>query len=630
MRPFGGTDGDPDCGCEASFEGVDAAPARREDALVVDANGCPGGGDLATEPACRATVVRALADRDAAAVRVRRDGVERADADAATALLLAAGRFVDRAAFHDEQLAERAARDPLAAAREATGRAGSIARVAAETGLQEAAANTPGYDDALRARVGLTVARSRVDPSPPPSATLRERRETETGATVRVYDGPDGATYHLTPVELTLDDDALATLDAARGRLASGAVDGGERAPGRAVRDVADGGDPVETLAAVLGKHTAGQGVLRDLFADPDVTDALATAPVDENPLRVVADGERLPTNVRLTPRGAAALASHLRRRSGRSFSRASPTVDATVRAGDERLRVAGVADPASDGLGFAFRSRGRTAWTLPTLVANDTLAPGAAALLSVAVERAAAGLVTGPRGAGKTTLLGALLWELPAATRTVAIEDTPELPVAALRDAGRDVQPLRTATTDGDGPAIEPDAALRTALRLGEGALVVGEVRGEEARTLYEAMRVGARGSAVLGTIHGDGARAVRERVVSDLGVPESSFAATDLVVALEAPPSRRVAAVHEVRRTETGTSFEPLYRIEDGRLRPTGAIDRGNSRLVGALADAEESYADVRDALADRATLLDRLAAAGRTRPADVADAYDRGNDG
>jgi type IV secretory pathway ATPase VirB11/archaellum biosynthesis ATPase len=627
MRPFDGSE-DADCRCVTSFEDETGA-AGSDGALVVEASGCPDGGDLATGPGCRETVVRALADREADAVRTRCDGFERAYTGAGATLLLAAGRFVDRAAFHDDALAARAARDPLGAAREATGRAGPVARIAAETGLGECAANAADYADAFSPRVGPTVAGTRIDPSPPRTATLRERRELDTGATVRVYDRPGGAQYHLTPVEHALDDGARATLAAARDRLAAGAVDGGERAPGRAVRSVAGADDPVETLAAVLRKHTTGPGVLRDLFADPTVTDAFATAPVAANPLRVVADDERLTTNVRLTPAGAEALASRLRRRSGRSFSRANPTVDATLPVGEGRVRVAGVADPASDGLGYAFRSRSREAWTLPALVGNDTLTSEAAALLSVAVERAAAVLVAGPRGAGKTTLLGALLWEIPRPTRTVAIEDTPELPVAVLRDAGRDVQPLRTASVDGDGPAIDPDEALRTALRLGEGALVVGEVRGEEARTLYEAMRVGARGSAVLGTIHGDGARAVRERVVSDLGVPESSFAATDLIVALDPPPSRRVAAVQEVRRTDAGTGFEALHRLDDGRLRATDVIDRGNSRLVGSLADSSESYADVRAAVEGRATLLDRLAATGRTNPADLVEAYgDRGD--
>jgi len=201
-----------------------------------------------------------------------------------------------------------------------------------------------------------------------------------------------------------------------------------------------------------------------------------------------------------------------------------------------------------------------------------------------------------------------------------VLVEDTPELPVDSLRADDRDVQGLRTSER---GSALSAADALRTALRLGEGALVVGEVRGEEARVLYEAMRVGASSDAVLGTIHGDGARSVRERVVEDLGVSASSFAATDCVVTcrrvtVDGSVERRVARVEEVVGAGEDARFEALYRLDDdGRLRPTGRVARGNSALVAALATPTEDYAAVREALAERESLLAERARTGRLDP-------------
>jgi type IV secretory pathway ATPase VirB11/archaellum biosynthesis ATPase len=624
--PFAGDDDPTDapCRCQPSFETTAGASTSVE--LVVESRDCPGGGDLVTSPDCRETVVSALSTRDADAVRTRVAGRERSYDDHAAATLLAAGRFVERAAFHDETLADRARRDPLGAARDATGRAGPVSHIAAETGLAECAARADGYDDALPCTVAPTFAGARRDVRPPADATLVDRRDLDSGATVRRYETRAGPYYDLTPIEADLSNDEMATLAAAYETLATGGVSGGERAPGRAVRRVADERDPVETLTRVLRKHTRGHGVLDDVFADPRVSDVVVTAPVSENPVRVRVDDERVRTNLRLTRDGAAALASRFRRASGRAFSRANPTLDAVVDAPDGgRVRVAGVTAPASDGFGFAFRTHGDDAWTLPALVANGTMPLDAAALLSLAVERSAAGLVAGPRGAGKTTLLGALLWEVPASTRSVVVEDTPELPIAALRDAGRDVQALRTETS-ADDPSLSATEALRTALRLGDGALVVGEVRGEEAATLYEAMRVGANSGAVLGTIHGDGAEAVRERVVTDLGVPESSFAATDVVVSLAAGESRRIVAVDEVRRDADGVHFASLFTDEDGSLEPTGAIDRGDSRLVADLATPNESYADVRTRLDDREASLAELVRTGQTRVDDV-EPTDRG---
>ncbi|MGQ4555746.1 ATPase, T2SS/T4P/T4SS family [Halobellus sp. GM3] len=635
------------CQCRPSFERPTGTGITDRRELRVDAGDCPGDGDLAASPACRATVISALESRDVDVVTTRSDGRERTYTDASVGLLLAAGRFAERARFHDESLADRARYDPLAAAHSASGRAGALSRIAAESGLAEGAArvNTRsvsadpdggnGYDEALRAFVGPTLSRARVSTRRPVSAACRETRALPTGATARICETADGPLYHLTPVAHDLDDDATATLADAYDVLANGSVGGGTRAAGRAVRRVADDGDPAETLSAVLDRHTRWLGVFEHLFADERVSDVVASAPVTDAPVRVVVDGERLPTNVRLTPDGAASLASRFRRESGRAFSRSSPTLDASV-VGEtgRRIRVAGVTAPASEGVGFAFRARGDEAWTLARLVAVGSVTPAAAAFLSLATERGAATIVAGTRGAGKTTLLGALLWELPAATRLVTIEDTPELPTGTLRERGRDVQALHTdagsvgrPTGGGGGPdasrtssAFAPTDALRSALRLGDGALAVGEVRGEEAGALYEAMRVGAHGHAVLGTIHGDSAAAVRERVVSDLGVPPSSFGATDLVVTCARDgDARGVAAIEEVRSTGDDTSFRTLFAREGGTLAPTGTVDRGDSALFERLCDGGESYGDLLALLERRAARFDRLAAAGLTAPAD-----------
>ncbi|QCC48285.1 type II/IV secretion system ATPase subunit [Halobellus limi] len=660
------------CRCRPTVEQPAGTGITDRHELVVDASACPGDGDLASSPACRATVVSSLEARDVDAVRTRSDGTERTYADAAVGLLLAAGRFAERARFHDEALADRARSDPLAAARRATGRAGALARIAAESGLAAGAdrvwdrvpdggdrsvgpttveprAGDPDpdpYQVALRAFVGPVVSRARVSRRPPPARSLRDTTSLPTGATARIYDGreSEGAVYHLSPVAHDLEPDATATLAAAYAVLAEGSVGGGARAAGRAVRRVADPDDPTETLAAVLDRHTHGLGVFEHLFADERVSDVVVSAPVTETPVRVVVDGERLPTNVRLTPDGAASLASRFRRESGRAFSRSSPTLDASVVAETgRRIRVAGVTAPASEGVGFAFRARDDDAWTLPRLVSVGSLPAEAAAFLSLAVERGAATIVAGTRGAGKTTLLGALLWELPAATRLVSIEDTPELPVDALREHGRDVQALHTDVGAGagggasgnrrNGPngcgrgGFSPTAALRAALRLGDGALVVGEVRGEEAGSLYEAMRVGAHGHAVLGTIHGDSAAAVRERVVSDLGVPASSFGATDLVVTCARDgDSRYVAAVEEVRAAGDDATFVPLFERREGALRSTGAVERGDSAVFERSCRDDESYGALLERLERRAGRFDRLATAALTTP----DACDRGRRG
>jgi type IV secretory pathway ATPase VirB11/archaellum biosynthesis ATPase len=603
MREWFGGGGDGGEGCQCD-------PSPEDERLTVDASACPFDGRLGESLDCRATVVEALAGRAPTAVVTSSDGRERAYLDGDAELLVAAGRFATRVATTDPRLAERARREPLAAASEATGRAGPVADIAERSGFAAAADRASGT--ALEPYVGPAISDSRIATEPPGSATLRDRRTLDTGAVVRRYDTPPGTLdcYHVLPREHEFDAAATAVLAAAVERLATTATE--ERTtPEAAVAAVAGADIPTPPVAAVLRKHTRGLGVFEDIFTDQRVSDVFATAPVTETRLRVRADGETLRTNVRLTDAGARGLASRFRRTSGRAFSRASPTLDATATVAGRQVRVAGVTEPVSDGVAFAFRAHDDDPFHLSDLVDNGTVPPPVAGLLSVAVERGAACLLAGPRGAGKTTTLGALLWELPRPVRTVVIEDTPELPVSALQDAGRDVQPLRTER--GRGPSVDATTALRTALRLGEGALVVGEVRGEEAGVLYEAMRVGSGDSTVLGTIHGSGGAAVRERLVSDLDVPESAFAATDCVVTL-APPSaeggRGIAAVEEVRNRGDGVGFESLFGRDGPTATATGRIERGTSRLVESLAEPGESYADVREDITERAESLQESA--------------------
>ena len=583
-----------DCRCETAIDGS---------RLVAAADDCPGSGNLAESAACRATVIGSLPASGIETIVTEQAGQERVYVDRAVAVLTAAGRFATRVASFDERLAERARCDPVAAATEAVGRTGPVADLAAETGLAVATEGFDTSEQALTAYTGPTISDARVGVSPPADATLRDQQTLPTEAVVRRYDTPADhlPVYHIEPREQQFDAAAMETLVGAYERVASAAAGGCH--PYDAASEVADDGTTATAVGAVLEKHTDGLGVLEDIFADQRVSDVFATAPVSDTRLRVRCDGETLRTNVRMTPSGANALASTFRQSSGRAFSRANPTLDATATVADRQIRVAGVNEPVSDGLAFAFRAHDNDVWRLADFVDNGTMPATVAGLLSVVAERGGACLIAGPRGAGKTTTLSALLWEIPREVRTILIEDTPELPASSLRDDSRDVQALRTARRE--GPSVDATEALRTALRLGEGALAVGEVRGEEASVLYEAMRVGGGDGAVLGTIHGNGPESIRERLVSDLGVPVRSFAATDLVVTLAPPRSehgRGIASVAEIVSHGGDVSFGLLYERDGSTATATGRLERGNSRLVESLAAPGESYAEVLDTIEAR----------------------------
>lgn len=380
----------------------------------------------------------------------------------------------------------------------------------------------------------------------------------------------------------------------------------------------------LERLTSALVKYTCGLGILEDVLRDPHIEDAYVNAPVGDLPLHVVVDGEECTSNVFLSEADVESTISRLRALSGRPFSEASPVLDMDL--GEFRTRVSAIGDPLSRGLAYAFRRHKATPWTLPQLVSRKMLTPYAAGLLSLLVDGQSSMLVTGTRGAGKTSLLGALMLEIPQSYRILAIEDTPELPLEDMQRTGWKVQGMGTrAAVSGSGAEFQAADALRAALRMGESALVIGEVRGAEARALYEAMRIGASGNVVMGTIHGATCEDVYDRVVHDIGVPPASFKATDVVVVCSTvrpggghARERRLTQVAEVSRSrwdEAGGAFDDLmaYDPATGGLHASDRIDTGRSEALRSIAGRwGVSIRAINREIEARAGFMERLAAA------------------
>ncbi len=168
---------------------------------------------------------------------------------------------------------------------------------------------------------------------------------------------------------------------------------------------------------------------------------------------------------------------------------------------------------------------------------------------------------------AHNTSLLQAMMQEISQNLRILVQEDTQELPVPQLKQLGFNIQRLKTRPPLGTQSEAEVSAedALRTALRLGDSVLIVGEVRSGEATALYEAMRVGAVGNVVMGTIHGESAYSIWDRVVNDLGVPTTSFKATDMVVV--AAPIRFGGSLKRHRRLIEITEVKKEWTEDPGK---------------------------------------------------------------
>ncbi|MEK6904570.1 MAG: ATPase, T2SS/T4P/T4SS family, partial [Nanoarchaeota archaeon] len=146
-----------------------------------------------------------------------------------------------------------------------------------------------------------------------------------------------------------------------------------------------------------------------------------------------------------------------------------------------------------------AMRRHRDNPWTLPLFIKKKMMNALCACLLSFLVDGGRTFLIAGTRSSGKTSILGSLIAEIMKKTRIISVEDTLEIPVSAYRKIGYNIQPMkvRSALTS-QTSELSAEEGVSTSLRMGDSALIVGEIRSKEALALYEAMSVGALANIV------------------------------------------------------------------------------------------------------------------------------------
>ncbi|MBI4043945.1 MAG: CpaF family protein [Candidatus Diapherotrites archaeon] len=195
--------------------------------------------------------------------------------------------------------------------------------------------------------------------------------------------------------------------------------------------------------------------------------------------------------------------------------------------------------------------------------------------------------IIAGGSGSGKTTLLNALASFVRYTERIVSIEDTLELQLGLH---GNWVQLEARPAIGGNGKGVSMDDLLKNSLRMRPDRIVVGEVRGPEAQTLFIAMDTGHKGCA--GTLHANTAREMMIRLTSEpMNVPEPLLPLLDIVVVLSRFYShdqgviRRVQQVAEVTRMADKVLLSNLFERDSAKdeLRKTDTP----SHVIQVLSD-------------------------------------------
>jgi type IV secretory pathway ATPase VirB11/archaellum biosynthesis ATPase len=450
--------------------------------------------------------------------------------------------------------------------------------------------------------------------------------------------------YHLTPPEYLLNDDHHILLNLARNVLIEHRPTEQEfNDPERTrqvflnvardlLKDLASNKNiplsyiDVIKLSTILVRHTIGFGVLEVLLKDENLQDIMVNAPVSLSPIFVKHNdfGECV-SNLIPSQEDADSWAAKFRMSSGRALDEANPILDTSLNLEGISARVAIIQQPLSaGGIAYALRRHRSKPWTLPLFVKNKMIDSLGAGLLSFMIDGARTLLVAGTRSSGKTSLLGSLLLEIMPSHRILTIEDTLELPVAEMRRLGYDILSMKVRSAlAGESTEVSAEEGIRASLRLGDSSLIIGEIRSSEAKALYEAMRVGALANVVAGTIHGGSPYSVFDRVVNDLGVPVTSFKATDLIIVanpIKSPDGlkswRRVLQITEVRKhwekdplAEGGFVDLMKYDVMGDKIKPSDDLINGDSEIMKDIASNVRGWAGDWDAVWDNVVLRQKI---------------------
>jgi pilus assembly protein CpaF len=366
-------------------------------------------------------------------------------------------------------------------------------------------------------------------------------------------------------------------------------------------------GPDKEQLSLEILDEMFGLGPLEPLLQDPTISDILVNgaklvyverAGILEETKITFKDDAHL---MRLIHKIVSAI--------GRRVDESSPMVDARLADGS-RIHVI-IPPLAIDGPHLSIRRFGHTPITEDNLLANQTLTAPMLALLKAAVAARLNIVISGGTGSGKTTLLNVLSGYISSKERIVTIEDSAELQLKQRHVVRLECRP---ANVEGKG-AVQARQLVINSLRMRPNRIVVGEVRGEEALDMLQAMNTGHDGS--MTTIHANSPRDAIARMetmamMANLNLPEkairkqiASAVCLVLQIARFSDGTRRLTQIAEITGMEADVvSMQDLFVFEkqgvssDGRVLGTfnasGVRPRFAERLKAAGFDLPSNMFD------------------------------------
>ena len=309
---------------------------------------------------------------------------------------------------------------------------------------------------------------------------------------------------------------------------------------------------------------------------------------------------------------------------SGKNISIASPILDASLPDGS-RVQLTYGNEVTRRGSTFTIRRFRVDPLTISDLIALGTISSEMAAYLWYVIENRASVLVAGGVASGKTTMLNCLSMFIKPEMKIVSVEDTQELNLPHENWIPSVVR-LGFGHEDKRNGSITLFDLLKAAVRQRPDYIIVGEVRGEEAYTLFQAMATGHLGMC---TLHAESVEAAMNRLESEpMNIPKPLVAMTNVIMVMnrtevDGRPARRISTTTEVLgydqekgniRTEEISTWNPKFD-KFTSLKKSVLLDRH-------IAKQGISEEDVRRELYRRQMVLDWMAREGVRRQIEVAN--------
>jgi pilus assembly protein CpaF len=352
-----------------------------------------------------------------------------------------------------------------------------------------------------------------------------------------------------------------------------------------------------DNLSREILDEIFGLGPLEPLLKDPTISDILVNR-FDRVYIERAGKIEQTPLSFKDNTH-LMQIIERIVSRVGRRVDESSPMVDARLADGS---RVNAIIPPlAIDGPCLSIRRFGREPVTARQMIENHTLTEPMLELLSAMVKGRLNILVSGGTGAGKTTLLNVLSGYIPNSDRIVTIEDAAELQLKQEHVVRLETRP---PNIEGKG-AVRQRQLVINSLRMRPDRIVVGEVRGEEAFDMLQAMNTGHEGS--LTTVHANAPRDAMARVenmvsMANLNIPERAVryqiaSAVHAVVQIArlADGTRKVITISEITGMDGDfIAMQDLFVFERTGVDENGKV-RGAFRATGVRPQFGERLASV-----------------------------------